>query len=61
MHAVVGDHVHIKSPTVGQHELEGEIVEVQGQQGEPPYRVRFDDGHESLMFPGADCQIEHRS
>jgi len=27
---------------------------------EPPYLVRFDDGHTALMFPGPDSIIEHR-
>jgi hypothetical protein len=21
--------------------------------------VRFDDGHETLLYPGADCELEH--
>jgi hypothetical protein len=37
----------------------GEIVEVHGKAGEPPYVVRFDDGHTSLIFPGPDAVIEH--
>ena len=34
-------------------------VEVRGEDGGPPYLVRFDDGHETLLFPGADCVFEH--
>ena len=37
----------------------GEIVEVRGSQGEPPYMVKFDDGHTRLIFPGPDAVIEH--
>jgi hypothetical protein len=37
----------------------GEIVEVRGAGGEPPYLVRFDDGHTALVFPGPDAIIEH--
>jgi hypothetical protein len=44
---------------VGQPERTGEIVEVRGAGGEPPYMVRFDDGHMSLVFPGPDAIIEH--
>jgi hypothetical protein len=33
-------------------------VEVRGDNGSPPYLVRFSDGHESLMYPGPDCVIE---
>jgi len=39
----------------------GEIIEVRGAGGEPPYLVRFEDGHSSLMFPGPDCVVEHPS
>ena len=27
--------------------------------GGPPYLVRWDDGHESLSFPGSDSTVEH--
>jgi len=37
----------------------GEMVEVRGAGGEPPYLVRFDDGHAALVFPGPDAVIEH--
>ncbi|WP_116246676.1 DUF1918 domain-containing protein [Nocardiopsis sp. FIRDI 009] len=60
MHASVGDRVRIRGRVVGMREHTGEIVEVRGAQGEPPYRVRFDDGHESLIVPGPDCVVEPR-
>jgi len=44
---------------VGQRDRAGEIVEVHGGAGEPPYLVRFDDGHTSLVFPGPDAVVEH--
>jgi hypothetical protein len=59
MHAVVGDRFHVRGKVVGQLERMGEIVEVRGAGGEPPYLVRFDDGHTSLVFPGPDVIIEH--
>ena len=34
-----------------------EIVEVHGAGGEPPYLVRFDDGHTGLVFPGPDAVV----
>ena len=36
----------------------GEVLEVRGADGGPPYLVRFDDGHETLLYPGADCVLE---
>jgi Domain of unknown function (DUF1918) len=59
MQAVVGDRLHVRGHIVGQSERTGEIVEVRGSGGEPPYLVRFDDGHTSLVFPGPDAVIEH--
>ena len=31
---------------------------MQAAVGEPPYMVRFDDGHTALVFPGPDAIIE---
>jgi hypothetical protein len=59
MRAVVGDRLRVRGHIVGQSERKGEIVEVRGAGGEPPYVVRFDDGHTSLVFPGPDAVIEH--
>ena len=59
MRAAAGDRFHVRGNIVGQPERSGEIVEVRGAGGEPPYLVRFDDGHTSLVFPGPDAVIEH--
>lgn len=46
---------------LGEPVREGEIVEVHGPEGGPPYLVRWSDtGHESLVFPGPDARIQHR-
>jgi hypothetical protein len=58
MHATVGDRLHVHSRVVGVHEQQAEIVEVRGVNGEPPFLVRFTDGHECLIFPGPDCVVE---
>ena len=59
MRAVVGDRLHVHSRAVGKEEQVGEVVEVQGPDGGPPYRVRYLDGHEGVVFPGPDCTVEH--
>jgi Domain of unknown function (DUF1918) len=59
MQATVGDRLHVHGNIVGQTEQTGEIVEVRGAGGEPPYVVRFEDGHTGLVFPGPDAVIEH--
>ncbi|WP_158881044.1 DUF1918 domain-containing protein [Amycolatopsis anabasis] len=58
MRATVGDEIHVHGRTVGSGDRRGEIVEVRGEDGSPPYLVRFDDGHERLVFPGPDCEVE---
>jgi hypothetical protein len=58
MQAAVGDRLHVHGHTVGEHDRLGEIVEVRGPGGGPPYLVRFDDGHERLVFPGPDAVIK---
>jgi hypothetical protein len=61
MHAEVGDLLHVRGRTVGSHERQGEVLEVRGENGTPPYLIRFEDGHESLVFPGTDCVVEHHT
>jgi hypothetical protein len=57
MRAAIGDRILVHGRTVGSGEQHGEIVEVRGEQGRPPYLVRFSDGHEGLVFPGSDCEV----
>lgn len=58
MQATVGDRLHVRGSVVGQPDRTGEIVEVRGAGGEPPYLVRFEDDHTALVFPGPDAVIE---
>lgn len=58
MQANVGDRLHVHGNTVGEPDRLGEIVEVRGDDGGPPFLVRFDDGAEKLVFPGPDAVIE---
>ena len=58
MRATVGDRLHVYGRTVGQKDRMGEILEVRGRNGAPPYLVRFSDGRETLLYPGPDCVVE---
>ena len=58
MHATIGDRLHVHGNAVGQPDRTGEIIEVHGVAGAPPYLVRFEDGHTGLCFPGPDAVIE---
>jgi len=60
MRAIVGDQIVIRSPHVDEHARDGEILEVRGTDGDPPFLVRWsDNGHEALVFPGPDAEIRH--
>lgn len=61
MQAAVGEKILIHGRTVGAPEQEAEIIEVRGDDGTPPYVVRFGDGHEKLIYPGPDAEIEHEA
>ncbi|GHA79915.1 DUF1918 domain-containing protein [Streptomyces termitum] len=61
MQASVGDTLLVHGRTVGQHDRTAQVVQVLGEHGAPPYRVKFeDDGHEALMSPGPDTVVRHR-
>ncbi|WP_166353943.1 DUF1918 domain-containing protein [Phytoactinopolyspora limicola] len=60
MRATVGDRIIVKAHHVGEPERDGEVLDVRGEHGGPPYLVRWsDDGHEALVFPGVDAVIDH--
>ena len=63
MRAKAGERIVIRGKTVETPDRHGEILEVRGNEGSAPYLVRFDDGHEALVFPGGDTIIErpHKS
>jgi len=49
----IGDRIVIESTEVGQARREGEIVEVISGETSVHYRIRWSDGHESVLFPSA--------
>jgi hypothetical protein len=60
MIAAVGDRIVVHSQHVDGAVRDGEIIEIHGTEGQPPYVVRWsDDGHEGLVFPGPDASVEH--
>ena len=61
MDALVGDRLVISSRRVGQPAHEGVIIQIMtGTLGREMFRVRWSDGHETIMSPGADAKVEHR-
>jgi hypothetical protein len=57
MPAEVGDRIEITGHAVGDAPRTGELVEVLGTSGHEHYRVRWEDGHESINFPAEDAVI----
>lgn len=57
MQAAIGDRIIIESATLGRAARLGEVLAVLGEQGRPPYRVRWSDGSESLYCPGPDARV----
>ena len=61
MQAAVGDRIIIESPTLGRPTRFGEVLAVLGEQDGPPYRIRCDDGSESLYCPAPDARVRATS
>jgi len=59
MKAAVGDELTVRGRHQGDEDRHGEIIEVQGQDGAPPYLVRWRDGHQSVFFPASGTEVEH--
>jgi hypothetical protein len=60
LRASPGDRLVIRGHHLGEPDRDGEIVEVLGEDGRPPFRVRWSEtGRLALLFPGADAAVEH--
>lgn len=58
--AAAGDRLIIHGHHLGEPDRDAEILEVLGDDGGPPYRVRWSEsGREALLFPGTDAVVEH--
>lgn len=60
MKASEGDQLLVHSRTVEETDRRGTIIEVRGADGDPPFLVRFADGHERLVFPAGNCEVVQR-
>jgi len=55
--AEVGDQIQITGHVVGDAPRTAQILEVLGGPGHEHFRVRWEDGHESIYFPAEDAVI----
>jgi hypothetical protein len=61
MQAKAGDFLVIASNQLEKPPRVGYIQEVHGEDGAPPYVVRWEeDGRTTIVFPGSDAHIEQR-
>ena len=58
MNANADDELVVKGRHVGDPDRHGVITEVHGENGAPPYLVRWSDGHESLFVPSPYTVVE---
>ncbi|HEU5065214.1 MAG TPA: DUF1918 domain-containing protein [Gaiellaceae bacterium] len=57
-----GDRLVVRSHRVGEKRRDGDIIEVLGDDGAPPYVVRWlHDGRVTRVFPGSDSYVERLS
>lgn len=62
MKAEVGDRLVVLSRHLAEPVRTGEIVEVHGENGEPPYVVRWEgETGTAVVVPGPDAHVEHSS
>jgi hypothetical protein len=56
-----GDWVVVHGHTVGEPERTGLVLEVLGAPGHERYRVRWDEEHESIFYPGPDATVRREA
>ena len=60
LQAAPGDRLVIRGHHVGEVARDGEILKVLGEDGAPPYEVRWeDDGRVTRLYPGSDAYVQH--
>jgi hypothetical protein len=59
LRASPGDRLVVRGHHQGEAPRDGEVLKALGEEGRPPFLVRWEDGHESEVFPGSDIHIQH--
>ena len=57
--AARGEVLVIAGHRVGEAQQLAEILEVLGKPGHAHFRVRWEDGHETTIYPGSDALVRH--
>ena len=53
-----GDRLLISGHHLGEPGRDAQILEARGPDGGPPFLVRWEDGRESLLYPGSDASVQ---
>jgi calcium-translocating P-type ATPase len=61
LHGAIGDLIEIEGTRVGELRRTGQILEVLGEPEHEHYRVLWEDGRETLFYPGSHATVVHRS
>jgi len=59
IHAAPGDVIVIDNMELGHPKRSGQVLEVLDEGDREHYRVRWDDGHESVFFPASTAHVVH--
>ncbi len=60
MRANVGDRLIVRGRHIGDHDRVAIILAIEGEDGAPPYLVRWEENqHEGVFVPGSDAVLEH--
>lgn len=59
LRAAPGDRLVVQAHHQGEPERDGEILEVHGEDGAPPYLVRWEGGTTTMLYPESDVSIQH--
>ena len=59
LRASPGDRLVVQAHHQGGPERDGKILEVHGEDGAPPYLVRWEDGATTMLYPSSDVSVQH--
>ena len=60
MKARAGDMIEVRGRHIESLPRLGEVLEVRGEEGVPPYLIQWDDEpHQCIYFPGTDAIVRH--
>jgi hypothetical protein len=57
---VPGDTIEITGHRLGEHARFAEVLEVIGESADARYRVHWDDGRETIVYPASDVVVHHK-